>query len=372
MKKLFSRYLPGSLLLIFLAMLLWTCGGGGGGDGENPSNLAGEWDALQFDTGNAFGWLRANVAVDGSGNIFINNSTDSNGVTYPGPPQPPLDIQTKWEVDGSGTIREYDTSSTPHVLNPSLYGHLASNKRFIVATDSPELFTYSLIVLRKRDASVTFSNGDIRGKSFTYHQLYGGPDNVWTYGFGSIDSLGSVTIDNAVWPSGLLPGYPLVGFTNLVVDGAGIVTNPPDNDFYGWLTNDKNTIFGLIDDPVGHSMYQFIVIQFLGHTYTQADLAGTWRFNVLYGWNAPGWLKGTWTIDAAGVATYDNMTLLNDFLQVPVLAPEQLILTANGIITNSTSSTYHGMLSAEGDLYVRTKTTGTAQNPRYSIAIAVK
>ena len=55
MRKLFSRYLPGSLLLIFLAMFLSTCGGGGGGDGENPSNLAGEWDAIQFDTGNAFG-----------------------------------------------------------------------------------------------------------------------------------------------------------------------------------------------------------------------------------------------------------------------------------------------------------------------------
>ena len=372
MRKLFGGYLPGSLLLIFLAMLLSMCGGGGGGGGENPSNLAGEWDALQLDTGNAYGWLRANATIDGSGNIFINNSTDSNGVAYPGPPQPPLDIQTKWVVDGSGTIREYDTSSSPNVLNPSLYGHLASNKRFIVATDSPELFTYSLIVLRKRDASVTFSDGDIRGKSFSYHQLYGGPDNVWTYGSGSIDSLGSVTIDNVVWPSGPLSGYPIVGFTNLVVDSAGIVTNPPANDFYGWLTNDKNTIFGLIDDPVGHSMYQFIVMQFLGHTYAQADLAGTWRFNVLYGWNAPGWLKGTWTIDSAGTGTYDAATYLTDMgSTVPPITPEVLTLATDGIITNSVTSTYHGMLSAGGDLYVRTRTSGGASH-RYSIGISVK
>lgn len=255
----------------------------------------------------------------------------------------------------------------------SIYGHLASNKRFVVATDNDDFFNYSLIVIRKRDASVTFSDGDIRGKSFTYHQLYGGPDNVWTYGFGSIDSLGSVTLDNALEPSGALPGYPLVDITTLVVNSAGIVTNPPDNDFYGWLTHDKNTIFALIDDPLGRSMYQFIIIQFLGHTYVQEDLAGTWRFNVLYGWNTPGWLKGTWTINAAGAGTYDSTTFLTDMgWTVPPSTPEVLTLAPDGIITNSSSPTYHGMLSAGGDLYVRTRSSGTAPNTRYSIGIAVK
>jgi len=374
MRKLFSRYLPGSLLLIYLVMLLWTCGGGGGGNGVqlafSQADLAGTWDAIEFSTGNNFGWLRADVTVDGSGNIFINNSTDSTGLTYSGPP--PLDIQTKWVVDGSGTIREYDTSSSPNVLNPSLYGHLASNKRFVVATDNDASFNYSLIVIRKRDASVTFGDGDIRGKSFTYHQLYGGPDNVWTYGFGSIDFGGRVTLDNAVEPSGALPGYPLDNITTLVVDSAGIVTNPPDNDLYGWLTNDKNTIFALIDDPVGHSMYQFIVIQFLGRTYAQADLAGTWRFNVLYGWNAPGWVKGSWTIDTAGAATYDNTTFLTDMgSTVPPTTPEVISLASDGTIANSSSTTYHGMLSAGGDLYVRTRSHGTPPT-RYSIGISVK
>lgn len=364
MRKLFSRYLPGSLLLIILTMLLWTCGGGGGGDGVQ-SPLAGTSDVIEFSTGNNFGWARYNVSLDGSGNITLNNGTDSTGFTLPGP----IAIPIKWVVDGSGTIREYDTSSSPNVLNPSLYGHLASNKRFAVATDNDDFFNYSLIVVRKRDASVTFSDGDIRGKSFTYHQLYGGPDNVWTYGFGSIDSLGSVTLDNAVEPSGTLPGYPLVDITTLVVDSAGIVTNPPDNDFYGWLTHDKNTIFALIDDPVGHSMYQFIVIQFLGHTYAQEDLAGTWRWNVLYGSNSPGWAKGSWTIDLAGVATYDPATFLtNDGGTIPP-TPETEILAPNGIITNLSNPTYHGMLSAGKDLVVRTKSSfGT----RYSIGISVK
>lgn len=374
MKKFFA-YFSAPLFLVFLAMILWTCGGGGGGGGGtqplfSQADLAGTADVIDFSTGNDFGWARYNVSLDGSGNITLNSGTDSTGFTLPGP----LPLPIKWVVDGSGTIREYDTSSTPNVINPALYGHLASNKRFVVVTDSDFfLNTWSLIVARKRDASITFSDGDIRGKSFTYHEIYGGPENVWTYGFGAIDSLGRVTLDNAVEPSGVLPGYPLVNFTTLTVDSAGIVTNPPDNDFYGWLTHDKNTIFAIIDDPAGHSLYQFIAIQFLGHTYVQADLAGTWRWNTFYGWNTPDWLKGAWTIDATGAATYDATNYLSSFgSTVPPTTPEVLTLAANGIITNSVSSTYHGMLSAGGDLYVRTKTTGTVSIPRYSIAIAVK
>jgi len=324
--------------------------------------LAGTSDVLEFFNGDQIGWARANVSIDGSGNIFINNYTDSDDNILSD-----FDIQTKWVVDGSGTIREYDTSVDPNVINPYLYGHLASNNHFAVATDSDSTppATYSLLVARKRDASVTFGDGDIRGKSFTYHQFNG---NVWTYGFGSIDSQGSVTLDSAFDPSGELPGYPQVNITTLSVDSAGIVTNSPQNDFYGWLLPDKNTIFALIDNP---GEYQFVAIQFLGDTYVQADLAGTWRFNTLYGLNPPGWLKGTWTIDAVGTGTYDPTSLLNDLLQVPVFAPEQLNLAANGIITNQATPSYHGMLSAGRDLYVRTRSHGTPP-VRYSIAIAVK
>jgi len=371
MKKFFTWF-SAPIFLPLVAILLWTCGGGGGGGGGgffSQADLAGTSDVLWFSTGNGFGWERYNVTVDDSGNIILNNGEDSTGYIYPGPP---VDISTRWVVNGSGTVRMYDTFSDLY-LYPSFYGHLASNKKFVVATDNDELFSYSLIVARKRDASVTFGNGDIQAKLFTYHQIYGGPDNVWTYGFGSIDVLGRVTLDNAVEPSGELPGYPLVNFTTLSVDSAGIVTNPPANDFYGWLTNDKNTIFALIDDPVGHTMYQFIAIQFLGHTYAQADLAGTWRWNTFYGWNTPDWINGAWTIDATGTATYDASQYLTSFgYTVPPTTPEVLTLAPDGIITNSVSPTYHGMLSADGTLYVRTKTSGTVQTPRYSIGIAVK
>ena len=41
MRKFFSKYLPASLLLVFLAMILWTCGGGGGGGGGDSATLTG-------------------------------------------------------------------------------------------------------------------------------------------------------------------------------------------------------------------------------------------------------------------------------------------------------------------------------------------
>jgi len=37
MRKIFFTYMPASLLLAFLAMVLFTCGGGGGGDGSGPA-----------------------------------------------------------------------------------------------------------------------------------------------------------------------------------------------------------------------------------------------------------------------------------------------------------------------------------------------
>jgi hypothetical protein len=38
MRKFLFTYMPASLILVFLAMILWTCGGGGGGGGE-PSPI---------------------------------------------------------------------------------------------------------------------------------------------------------------------------------------------------------------------------------------------------------------------------------------------------------------------------------------------
>jgi hypothetical protein len=353
--------------------VLFSCGGGGSGSGGagafSQANLAGTWDVIEFDSGSGFGWARFNMTIGESGNFILNSGTDSSGFTYPGPP---VDTLIRWTIDGSGTVRMSDAVSG--LVSPSFYGSLSSNKNLGVATDNAGIpFTYTLLVSRKAGVDgVTYGDADIRGRNFVYHQIYAGPDNVWIYGYGSIDALGRVTLDNAFDPSGALPGYPLVNFRTFAVDSTGIVTNPPGNDFYGWLTHDKSSLLGLIDDPVTHSKYQFIVIQFLGATYTQADLAATWRWHVLYGWNSPGWVKGAWTIDAAGAATYDPTTYLTESgWTTPPAGSEMLGISTAGVITNSISTPYHGMMSSGKDLYVRTKSFGTGPT-RYSIGISVK
>lgn len=368
MRTSLGRWFPVSVLLIFLGMILWTCGGG---DGPSPpafsqADLAGTWDVIEFDTGSDFAWQRANVTVDGSGNINLNYGTDSFGNTWSGPP---ANMFTKWVINGSGTIREYDTSSPPDILNPSMYGNLASNKTLAVATDN-DANAYVLRVVRKRVSSVTYGDGDINNKTFVLHQLDNGADNVWRYGYGRIGGSGNVTIDNVTSPSGLDPGYPQTNVDTIHVDPAGIVTNA-DNTFYGMLTVDKSTLFGLITEPSNpNPTNRFIVIQFLGQTYTQADLAGTWRWNVLLGSDTPGWVKGSWTIDATGAATYDSSTYLtNTGSTVPPTAPETLTISPDGIITNSQPVLYHGMLSSGKDLWVRTKTNNSTV---HSIAISVR
>ncbi len=366
------RYLPLLLLPVSLAMIVWTCGGGDGGGPAafSQADITGTWDYVEFNAGANPGCMWGNVTADASGNLVLNYNTDSRGVlTYPGPPSP---LFTKWVIDGSGTIREYVTLVSPNVLNPSLYGNMASSKDVAVATDNVALspFTYLLRVVRKRVASVTYDNADIDNTTFVFHQLNNeATDNSWRYGYGSIDGSGNVAIDNETSPFGTEPGPPGTVST-LHVDSAGIVTST-DNTFNGFLTADKTTMFGLIVEP---SATRFIVIQFLGRTtYAQADLAGMWRWNVLFGSDAPGWVKGSWTINAAGAATYDSATyLVNTGWTVPPTTPETVTISSNGTLTNSLAPPvqYHGMLSSGKKLlWVRAKTHSPT---RYSIAVSVR
>ena len=75
MRKFFSKYLPASLVLVFLAIILWTCGGGGGGGGttSGPTGTI---------TGSVSGTTV--IAVNESGTIVASDDTtgktpDANG-----------------------------------------------------------------------------------------------------------------------------------------------------------------------------------------------------------------------------------------------------------------------------------------------------
>jgi hypothetical protein len=349
------------------------CGGGGGGGGGEPTpqavSLTGMWDVIEFDTGSPSGWARFNIAIDGSGNIIVNSGIDDTGATITAP----VNAGVKWVVDSSRIIREFDTSVTPNVQSISMYGTLASNLKLLVSTDNSAPSSYSMMVARKRDSAVTYNDVDIRGKSFALHQLNSGAANTWEYGFGSIDASGNVSIDSATDPSGpVVSGYPQLNVDNISVDSAGIVTNA-DSTFYGVLTTDKNSIFGLITEPTSQNpKNRLIAIQFLGQAYTPADLGGSWSFHALFGDLTPGWLRGLFDVSSNGSVTYNSLAYISEFGAAVPPANETLTISSSGIVTDSLDPEYHGQMAFGKDLYVRTQSLYPPSATRYSISIVLK
>lgn len=366
------------ITLLFALFFAVSCGvtgcGGGGGGSPAPQNptLAGTWDVIELDTGSTPGWEKSSMTLDASGNISVNSFIASDGLTYSGPP---LLMPIKLSIDSSRTVRSIDTSVTPNVLIPSFYGTLASNQRLFVATDDLSADTYMMMVARKRDTAVTYSNVDIRGKNFAFHQLNNGTPSIWEYGSGSIDAMGNVSIHSLTNPSGPDSGYPQSNVDNISVDSAGMVTNS-DSTFYGMLAADKNTLFALITEPLSSNpQNRLIVIQFTGQVYSQVDLGGSWGFHTLFGNLTPGWLRGAFTVSSStGGVTYASSAYISDFGPAvpPSPATETLTMNAAGRITNSLDPAFHGQMSSGKDLYVLTQSLYYPSATRYSMGLVLK
>jgi hypothetical protein len=327
--------------------------------GFTQSDLAGTWDGIEIEvtTAGYYEWVIGNFSIDSAGNVFLNGSFDSWGYVFGS-----SDLHTRNVIDSSGSIIMYENS----LLNTSFHGTMASNKRLVIATTTAT--GSQLIAFRKQDTSVSYSLSDIAGKSFVYHGLYLKNGGVWEYGYGSVDSNGNLTLSSIVGPSGA-DVTPPPNFATLAVSTQGFVQGEANFGFWGMLTPDKNTVFGIVDTiaALPGPNPKFIVINFLGASYNQSDFSGVWWYHMLQ--NAPAsWGRGKFTADASGAITYDNSTTYNSFGPVTQPTNDQFLVDATGKITSPTYPTYHGQLSAGKDLYARTRTGGVG----YSIVIGVK
>ena len=171
-------------------------------------------------------------------------------------------------------------------------------------------------------------------------------------------------------PSGPAPGYPQVNIDNILVDSNGIVTNA-DSSFYGFLTTDKNTIFALLTEPMNiNPKNRLVVIQFTGQIYSQADLGGSWSFHALFAYNSPGWLRGLFEVSpVTGAVTYNSLAYISDFGQAVPPANETLMIGQTGTITDSLDPAFHGQMSFNKDLYVKTQSLYPPAALRYSIVL---
>jgi hypothetical protein len=321
------------------------------GAGFTQADGTGTWDGIQFSMGSEIGWTRVGATIDGSGSITATYVLDSTGnTTLPAPGS------FTWIISGTGVVTEGGANG-----DPDFHGQMSSNKLLVIGKKGGGGTSAGVMVFRKRTGT-TFTSADLANKTFTYHQLLSGADNTWERGAGTTNASSVVTLTSIVTPSGdQTPGEA----GPLAVNSAGIVTGSSDSMFYGLMTDDKKVIFVIQTRDIG--VYGFMVITITGQTYAQADLAGVANFiTIRNSFPNPSWSYGTYSIDATGNGTYPTYT---DSVGGATPANFSRVLSASGVVTDPADATYHGQLSYNKDLLVRTNTNAFG---RYGLAIGFK
>lgn len=343
--------------------VLLSCGGG---DETGPApmyaslDLVGSWEFVTFRTGVAVGWERGIAAIDPAGVVSLTSFTDSAGTVDPGAQQDVLSISP---ATGELTGRSGGVPTTFH-------GTLARSKKLLAAVSTPEAATYSLMFARKREVT-TYSNADLRGRTFALHSLRAGADGEWRYANGSIDAEGVVSVGLVMGPAfatTIVYAPPPPHGATLSVAADGTVSD--GGAFRGFLTPDKTAVVAVLTDPSGGpTSYQLTILVLTGHTFAQADLAGAWTANSIAGNVSPIWYHMPVEIDALGSGHYVAPCL--DSAGGTTLPPSFVtVLASNGRMTQAVNPSYRATLSTNGELYVRT----TTHNPpgRYGIGVAFR
>jgi len=315
----------------------------------SQADITGTWDIVLFFIGSDAGWEHGIATINGSGGITFTFMLESTGTT-----SPPAPNSIIWTISSAGVVSEGGTSG-----RPAFHGQMSSNKQLVIGTDNSAT-SATLTVARKRTGTA-FSSADLANKTFTFHALNSGTDNTWEYGAGTIDGSGLGTVTSDVKPSG--PGSG--GSTGPIsLSSVGIITASLDNTIYGFMTDDKKVIF-FISSQSGS--YSFNVLTLTGQTYTQSDYAGTWNFTSIRNTVPnPYWNYGVASVDAAGTGTYLSFT---DSVGSATPANYSRILSATGVVTDPADATYHGQLSYNKDIAVRTNTSASG---RYGLTIGFK
>jgi len=329
------------------------------------ADLTGTWHMNQLKAGSG-SWQRAIATVDSSGNATLSSCLDSYGDTTCSAPG-----TVTMTINSSGVITLTGTGDTAAHMT------MASNKKFIVGTSTGEGGgSKNMQIVQKVVPGTSYTNADVRGGSFVYHQLMVGSENTWVYGAGTVDATGLVTLTSGTDPSGTST-TPESGGT-ISVDSNGVVTVSGTDmaTFQGFLSDDKKTIVGTQTQTTSsgtvYPNYMLVIFQITGQTYTAGLLpAGTSAAHMLAVGNhapAPFWLHFTSTVASGGVMTLSDWVSSNSGITNPDTTNHGSI-SASGTVTITGMPTYHGQVSDDGKFIVATQTNASGI---YSLQVNTK
>ncbi len=340
------------------------------------ADLTGTWRMNLLKTGNRGDgtpvneWDRARITINSSGVatcLSVDGSFDGGNVC-PSPFNLTLTMNPS-----TGVI----TQSGDHAVNDGGHMTMTSNKNFLAGTGTGGTgaigqSSYQLVIVQKEVAGTVYSNADMQGKSFVYHQLQVGTTAKWEYGTGTTDGSGAINLSSSTDPSGTTaPGD--VG-SAISIDGNGVATMTGASmaTFQGFLSDDKKTVVGTVTQSDGGNLsYRLMIIQITGQIYTAGFLPPGASVQHVLGCGATAfWIHYTSTVGNLGVITFSNWVASDPSITAP--ASRTGSLDASGKVTLAEDPSYHGQVSHDGKFTVNTLTGGTNPNFVYMLGISTK
>lgn len=341
------------LAAMFSSMLLINCGGGGGGGAPAADNslpplvvpditeLDGNWAFHSIDSGATEGWRQGAATLDNAGGVVQTAILDSDAGST-------VDAAYNLTIDAEGIIS--------HSTEATYRGVISQDRKLMINTlslDPDALLPDTFNSFRLEIAQLQGGNyvmDDLIG-NWDFHSLRSGQNAQWRHGVEQIDVSGNVTRVSLTDSAGdITPGSPYV----ISMDATGEITRTGITSYHGIMSQDKNLIVSTRSNTAGDG-YRLEILQKQGGVFSMSDLAGRWYFHSLRSGGSAQWRQGLEQIDASGNV---SRLLLNtsDGDTIPG-SPYELSIDAAGVITRSTSSSYHGVMSQDKKLIVMTRST---------------
>lgn len=342
-----------SFFLIIILSIISGCAGGGEDEPASSdssdtaaytqADLAGTWRLSKLADDH---WMRGTFTVDTSGQVACVAYEDSNGTTTC-----PSDFNLIWTAATDGAITESGTSA-----ESSIHMTMNSTLQLIAGTGSGSDGSQQMRVAQREGSG--YSVSDVQDKSFVFHQLSAGANQVWRYGSGSTNASGLITMMSETGPSDT--ALTLTGLTiSSDVNGQVTLTGGGISAFSGYLMNDKKTIVGTYTSG---SDYRLIVIQITGRTYPAGNLPqGSWRAHGLVvgpSSYAPFWLRYKASVDSSGTINFGSFSSSQPLAALVVPTSADATVTSSGEISSSTMA-MHGQAGDDSTFMVSTTTPYT-------------
>lgn len=293
-------------------------------------------------TGPTNGWMRGTGTADSSGFLTVSSFEDNEGNTALPDPN-----TIQWTITGCGVLSESGANGDDNV-----HMTMTSNKNFIAGTSGAG--RYTLRIAQKVVPGTTYSNADVRGKSFSFHQLsLGGMYSEWSHGEGVVLASGQINIVHD-YRASIVGDNPHDNEGTISVDASGTVAIDTISSFRGFLSADKQTIVGVLTDT--DASIVMVIIQVSGQTYAAGDLVGTYSNHMLFGGAATGWIHETDTVAEGGVVTVSSE--VNSFGGTMTQPAKTASINSSGTITVTEDPSFHGTASYDKKFVVATHTNG--------------